>query len=519
MKTIVGRVCGMCRAFTHLLVALSLGCLMVSSAAANARERGAAKLFDRISDDPVLLRVFLRHMPKGGDLHIHAAGTPYAEEYLSWAAARDYCVSVDSRAVAPPPCAGPEKTPAKGLARHNPGLYAEVVDALSVRDHLQDVEVGLSGHEQFFSTFGKFYTIVSVEAGKTLASSKRAASEDALSYLELMANPGVIDGYAVQSVDPEWDPADLHGAFMRFEPEIEALVGKARLEVDATEAEAYRLLDCEGDSPQAGCDVEVYYNCYGLRLLPPEQLFRQLALCFALIDADPRHLGMSLVQPEDDPVAIADYDLHMQMVAYLNSRYPAAKVSLHAGELTMGLAPAYAMRSHIADAIEIAGSRRIGHGVDIAFELDSRKTLERMAREGIAVEINLVSNDVILGVRGKEHPLNLYRASGVPFVLCSDDLGVLRTDLTEQYVKAALEHGLRYRDLKGSARNSLEYSFLPGESLWMDRDYARPVSACRDRSSDACAQFVTGSPKANLQLKLENDFAAFEQDIRNWSPY
>ena len=34
----------------------------------------------------------------------------------------------------------------------------------------------------------------------------------------------------------------------------------------------------------------------------------------------------------------------------------------------------------------------------------------------IAIEIQLTSNDVILGVKGGDHPISLYKAAGVPIV-------------------------------------------------------------------------------------------------------
>ena len=205
----------------------------------------------------------------------------------------------------------------------------------------------------------------------------------------------------------------------------------------------------------------------------------------------------------------------MRMIAFLKAKYPSAKVSLHAGELTLGLAPSTALRSHIRDAILIAGSSRIGHGIDIAWEHDSRDTLALMAAEKIAVEINLVSNQVILGVSGDEHPLNLYRKSGVPFVLSTDDQGVLRTDMTEQYVRAALEQGLGYLDLKEAARNSLEYAFLPGASIW-NGTIGQLDEACASLTSASCQELTETSPKAKLQIQLEADFDAFEADIVGW---
>lgn len=485
-------------------------------AGAQSLDTRVAETFNQVSDDPVLLRVFLRDMPKGGDLHNHASGTPYAEEYLDWADARDFCVTADPARISLPPCNDPGEETAVDLEWRNPQLYEQAINSLSVKEMLEGVDNGHTGHNQFFSTFRKFDAIVRAEPGKTLASVKQLAAADNVSYVELMFNPRTVDKYFSQVVDPDWNSDDLEAAFKRFEPEIEALVQTAIREHDRTETEANQILKCGTPQEEPGCDVTVYYNMYGLRRFPNEQLFRQLVLGFAIIEADPRFLGISLVEPEDDSRAVQNYDLHMEMIAFLDKKYPTARISLHAGELTLGLAPAYALRSHIKDAIEVAGSERIGHGIDIAWELESRETLKRMAREKIAVEINLTSNDVILGIKGKDHLLNLYRASGVPIVLSTDDQGVLRTDMTEQYVRAALEHGLEYADLKEAARNSLEYSFLPGESIWEPGEVGAHSAACPSPGTRQCHDLVMTSPKAALQHKLETDFIQFEQDILGW---
>ncbi|MDI1364737.1 MAG: adenosine deaminase, partial [bacterium] len=109
--------------------------------------------------------------------------------------------------------------------------------------------------------------------------------------------------------------------------------------------------------------------------------------------------------PEDDPTSLADYSLHMRMFQFLAARYPKVKLALHAGELTLGLTSPRDLTFHIREAVEVAGAKRIGHGVDIAYEDDAPALLARMARDHVAVEINLTSNDVILGVKGADHPL------------------------------------------------------------------------------------------------------------------
>ena len=135
-------------------------------------------------------------------------------------------------------------------------------------------------------------------------------------------------------------------------------------------------------------------------------------------------------------------------------------MSLHAGELWLGLVPPADLTFHIGEAVEIAGAQRIGHGVDLAFERDLDELLTEMRERKVAVEINLTSNDQILGVRGAEHPFPAYRAAGVPVVLSTDDAAVERIDLTNEYVRAARDYGLSYAELKAIARAALVYSFL-----------------------------------------------------------
>jgi adenosine deaminase len=86
-----------------------------------------------------------------------------------------------------------------------------------------------------------------------------------------------------------------------------------------------------------------------------------------------------------------------------------------------------------------------------------------MRRQKIAVEINLRSNALLLGVSGDAHPLMDYLDAGVPVVLSTDDPGLMGTGLREQYRLAAGYNGITYLDLKQMVRNSIEYSFLEAE--------------------------------------------------------
>ena len=127
------------------------------------------------------------------------------------------------------------------------------------------------------------------------------------------------------------------------------------------------------------------------------------------------------------------------------------------------------------------------------------------------IEICLTSNDVILGVRGKDHPLHDFMQAGIPVALATDDEGVARSDMTHEYLKGAQEQDLSYNDLKRMARTGLEHAFVSGTSLWSDGRAFTLAKDCADigksaAPSSACQKLLTSSEKANLQYKLEQQF-------------
>jgi adenosine deaminase len=240
---------------------------------------------------------------------------------------------------------------------------------------------------------------------------------------------------------------------------------------------------------------------------------------FMLADSDPRVVAVNFVQPEDGFTSMNDYHLHMQMVAYARRIFPKVHVALHAGELASGLVPPEGLRFHIQEAVDVAGAERIGHGVDIMYETKSYETMRTMRERHIPVEINLTSNDVILGVKGNDHPFPVYRKYGVPMVLSTDDEGVSRTHLTQEYQRAVLTYGLSYSELKQIVRNGLQYSFLPGDGFWRDGMYRAPVVACAGgRASKSCQAYLEKNEKARLQADLESRFDAFEHSVRQLPP-
>jgi adenosine deaminase len=169
-------------------------------------------------------------------------------------------------------------------------------------------------------------------------------------------------------------------------------------------------------------------------------------------------------------------------------------------------------------AVEEGHAERIGHGVDVMYEDQPGELMKEMADRHVMVEVNLTSNDVILNVKGNDHPFMLYRKAGVPVALSTDDEGVSRIDLTHEYVRAADTYPLSYHDLKLMVRTSIEHSFLPGDSLFervTPEKLETPVAACRrqlgaETPAGVCATLVQGSEKAQQEWELEHRFHVFE---------
>jgi adenosine deaminase/adenosine deaminase CECR1 len=286
--------------------------------------------------------------------------------------------------------------------------------------------------------------------------------------------------------------------------------------INDTDSGSLRILKNRGDP---GSNVTIRYLLAGSRTLSKEKVFGQLAAAFYVANRSSLVVGVSLHGSEDNWASRENYSLQMKMVGFLHSIYPKVNIALHAGELNLGLVPTDDLRFHIKEAVEVAQASRIGHGVDIMWELNSDQILKEMARNRVAIEIMPVSNQLILGVTGKDHPFPIYFDRGVPIVLASDDPGLLRTDLSEQFVIIASEYPkIKYKDFKKFVRNSIEYSFLQGRSIWASKgDYSKLVAECSrcslgSKNPDAkCKAFLDSSEKARIEWKLEGDLAAFEK--------
>jgi hypothetical protein len=535
----------------------------------SAGEQGAAAYFDSVRQQPAPLQAFLRAMPKGGDLHNHLSGAVYAETYIDFATKTKWCVSRSTKQpreksateackqnedgmslcfdrktgtlVAPTeklPCDDKEGRPAASEAYTDPALYHDMVDAFSMRNFVphcdfagsSDTTVCESGHDHFFATFDKFDEATKGHAAEMIAETVRRAAAQNETYLELMfaldqgAAKGVSDLISWDGDDVEQIPGAVEVAQRdaRFAAAIQDGVQRlAQLHADWHS----RLHGDDSQHAEPGCAVEVRYLYQVPRGIAPKLVLARTLTGFAMAEEDKKQhekhqlvVGLNLVMPEDWYIPMRDFDKHMLMLQKLRAIYPQVHISLHAGELAPGLVPLEGLQDHIYKSVFWGGAQRIGHGLDIVYEDKRDELLKKMAKDKILVEICLTSNDGILGIRGPQHPLKLYLDNKVPVALATDDEGVSRSDMTQEYLRAAQTYDfLSYKDLKRMARMSLEHSFLPGASLWEDTEQFRLVAACADdragsdKRSSTCQQFLNDSEHALEQWKLEAKFVEFEK--------
>ncbi len=474
----------------------------------------ARQHFDQVKDQPALLRSFLQGFPKGGDLHNHLAGAVYAENYIRWAAEDGKCLDLDGFTVTPPPCAGESGRPPMTDVRYDAAVANQVIDAFSIRNHERRPA---SPHNHFFATFEKFDLAADQRQGHMLAAAAARAAAQNILYLELMQSYGMAAARRLATVDAGIDPARPMAELVRHEG-LERLAEETISELNRVEAQRRDALSCGLPTADPGCDVAVRYLAQVIRVFPLEQVLAQTLLSFLLMEKDPRYVGLNFVAPEDHPIALKDYRRQMEIIGEIARHFPesAGGVTLHAGEITLGLVAPEHLGWHIRAALDLAGARRIGHGIDIAHDAAAEKLMERMAAEGVLVEINLSSNAVILGVERERHPFRAYREHGVPLALSTDDEGVFRIDLTHEYQRAVETYDLSYREIKELSRNALAYSFLDGRGLLKSTRSGGFVEPCRGADpqepppSDACRRFLEESDKAALQWELEGRLRRFE---------
>lgn len=456
------------RIFTYLVIlTLQMSFAYPSIAFAN-NDSILNQNFEKYRSNQALLRLFCKDMPKGGDLHHHFAGALFPEYFIRTLMRENLYIHPKTLVV--------KKQlrfddvgfirASKLMENHSfANIRERLLRSYSVRNFIPSA--GETKADFFFNTFPKFHLLSELGELEDLLTLKEQAISEHISYIETMfsrpAKP-VLAASLLQNFDRQLQQISINNNFNVIEQVLGNLLDsfkKYGIEKIATEHAQHIHQQHE----QLALDDNFFtlrYVNYALRTERPSLVFWDLAVAFLSATKSEYIVGVNLVGPEHNFQALQDYTLHMQMCKFLRTRFATVNLSLHAGELTPNLATPKQLSMHINQAVNLAGARRIGHGVDISYEDNAHKLLGQMAKDSIAIEINLTSNNFILSVNGKEHPISLYHYYKVPIVLSTDDPGILRSSLTEEYVKlASLYPQFKYADIKQLVLNSINYSFLP----------------------------------------------------------
>lgn len=435
------------------------------------------------------LTMFFTQMPKGGDLHHHYSGSIYAEQYVDFLDKQGLCVNKQTYRIETNKdvIAAERAKPAKERnCLSSAEVYAddhtwrELVQRWSNKDFDNHGALQPPPDRLFFQTFSFFGPVSNANFAEGLQELKKRAIAENVGYIETMfkmapavANPE-FDARAWQLVN---DDAALKVELNKWmdtlarDPAFNKTLGDFVAKID----EAAQGIDDER--------FTMRYQTYVLRLLNPSQVFSSMIGAFKAASANGKIVGVNIVGQESTAVSMRDYTLHMKMFGFLKSVYPDVKVAMHAGELAMGDVPPEGLKFHIDEALVVANADRIGHGIDLAHETNALAIMAKMRKDDVPVEINLTSNDFINGLKDENHPVTLYRKYGVPYVISTDDAGVTRHTLSNEYVLFASRYKPDYAEMKKASYNSIRYAFLPA------------------------------AEKSRLTRQLDTRYAKFEADI------
>lgn len=467
---------------------------------------GINEYFESIKSNKAKLRQFIADMPKGGDLHNHLTGSAYAETYFEIACRDHLVVDMETGKLYD---AGTNtngnviQLPPSDSDLHN--VRNTLIDKWSIRN-FQPYKYPLGPDEYFFSEFGVFAAATkTTDLPDILHELVVRAKEENLQYIEIMGiSPSVGSSTAYLSAEDyekytkaiddacneyNANPSEKTAALDNAIKDVVGLYDKlfsdsgSALYSDINKyisdnksiynnglSKTREFITSRYDTNVSYDDVTVRFQGYVSRSKEPLFVLAQLYIISKAMSSKEMAnilVGCNIVAAENSENSMLYYKAHMRMFRYFISNGTISNVAMHAGELTMGLIRPEHLTYHISEAVNLTADedngkyiKRIGHGVDIVFEHDSKDIIQKMRDKNIAVEINLTSNEFILGVRDDSHPFRLYLDSGVPVVISTDDPGILRTSITDEYVKAIYRYNLSYSEVKNIVLNGIEYSFL-----------------------------------------------------------
>ena len=412
--------------------------------------------------------IWLREMPKGADIHLHLSGGIHYDKLYRWA--NKYNLFYDPVKGVFSQTNHDGFIPAKDLP-NNPEMYEKFCNDASLRAY--SVVNQQTGHDLFmyksFSVIGSILNVVPLE--KQVKWMLKTCKRQNINYLELMVSLNALKQMTGSVERKEGDPV------VRYIVEIS-------------------------------------------RKQPDDAVFEeQVREAVKLIKDNPDIVSFNIVGPEDNPISQQHFKAQIAIIDRIwRETVPQIPLTLHGGELGSHLCSSDYSSTRIQET-HIEGVKRMGHAASIDLETNAQQLVDDIVGRKTALEICLTSNERLLHLVGERHPLNWYIENGVPIVLCSDDPGVSLADLTAQYVIAMTRHHLSYKTIKEINGNGLGFSFLPGESIFVDQNTRELKPLFRGLDDDhwvptpEVEAFLKSSEKATLQVKLERALVNFEMKL------
>ncbi|MDR3243876.1 MAG: hypothetical protein LBT79_03920 [Elusimicrobiota bacterium] len=426
----------------------------------------AAKIdnyFEYAKKNEALITAFLHKMPKGADLDNNASISKYGESIVDYAINNNLVFDRFSQSFTT--ATKNSSWTASDLA-YNAKAYNEVLKLLSIK--------GYSAFNKIANSADYYDAVREVLA---------LSVEQNILYIELFANA------------EEEDISQMTDKIENIRKDVSSQT-KKNIEVGI-------LLTIDentfpsGKTPFDEKEYVPYFAAQVAKIMNAAVKYRSTAI-----------VGVSLLQNEDGWLAQKAFNaqigvIHRYWQAY-QSRGAAINMSVPAGALTLQYAPYESLIDHISKSVRFGHAKRIINGTSAAWESDIYSLLGYMRSNKIAVEISPSKDESILNARGANHPFVLYKDAGVPIIIYSGEQGFLRSNLTREYAKAAVDFNLTYQDIKRLSFNALEYSFIAGESLFEDENYAKIKKVV-----------PTNSKKAALQKQLLDAFNEFEKSMED----
>ena len=244
-----------------LFLSLSFFAFSISQASVSSH-------LDQIKQDPKALYLFLKNMPKGGELHYHLAGGPYAETMLKLAVAGDYCINISNFKISnsSQSCEGVN---IKELL-NQPELYQQVIRSWSLKDFIPVTE---SNHDHFFNSFIKFLPLVFDYRAALLANVMQRAAAQQEQYLEIMdiTDNGKSINFAslLKNSSSYSQKRNLLLANHQFVANINYTIENSEQAIKR----AKQLLNCHHTPQPSPCGVKIKLLYYVLREQPENQFF------------------------------------------------------------------------------------------------------------------------------------------------------------------------------------------------------------------------------------------------------